>query len=97
MLATNQQGTPIRIGDVATVSIGGNIRRGVVDVDGEGEAVGAVVVMRSGENALNIIKRVKGKHARRAARPRGQAGSHDLQRADWLLDVSVQPHRAALG
>ena len=61
VLATNQQGTPIRIGDVATVSIGGNIRRGVVDVDGEGEAVGAVVVMRSGENALNVIKRVKAK------------------------------------
>jgi Cu(I)/Ag(I) efflux system membrane protein CusA/SilA len=59
VVATNQRGTPLRIGDVATVSIGGNIRRGVVDLDGEGEVVGAVVVMRSGENALNVVKRVK--------------------------------------
>ena len=63
VLATNQQGTPIRIGDVATVSLGGNIRRGVVDLDGQGEVVGGVVVMRSGENALNVIKRVKAKLA----------------------------------
>jgi Cu(I)/Ag(I) efflux system membrane protein CusA/SilA len=63
VVATNQQGTPVRIGDVATVSIGGNIRRGVVDLDGEGEVVGAVVVMRSGENALNVIQRVKAKLA----------------------------------
>lgn len=61
VIATNQQGTPIRIGDVATVSIGGNIRRGVVDLDGQGEVVGGVVVMRSGENALNVIQRVKQK------------------------------------
>lgn len=63
VVATNQQGTPIRIGDVATVSIGGNIRRGVVDLDGQGEVVGGIVVMRSGENALNVIQRVKEKLA----------------------------------
>ncbi len=63
VVATNQQGTPVRIGDVATVSIGGNIRRGVVDLDGQGEVVGAIVVMRSGENALNVIQRVKAKLA----------------------------------
>jgi len=62
-VATNQEGTPIRIGDVATVSIGGNIRRGVVDLDGQGEVVGGIVVMRSGENALNVIQRVKDKLA----------------------------------
>jgi copper/silver efflux system protein len=38
VVATNQQGTPIRIGDVANVSIGGNIRRGLVDLDRAGEA-----------------------------------------------------------
>ena len=63
VLTTNQRGTPVRIGDVATVSIGGNIRRGVVDLDGQGEVVGGVVVMRSGENALNVIRRVKSKLA----------------------------------
>jgi copper/silver efflux system protein len=61
VVATNQQGTPIRIGDVATVSIGGNIRRGLVDLDGEGEVVGGIVVMRYGENALDVIGRVKEK------------------------------------
>jgi copper/silver efflux system protein len=61
VVATNQQGTPIRIGDVATVSIGGNIRRGVVDLDGAGEVVGGIVVMRYGENALDVINRVKDK------------------------------------
>jgi copper/silver efflux system protein len=72
VLATNQQGTPIRIGDVAKVSIGGNIRRGVVDLDGQGEVVGGVVVMRSGENALNVIARVKAKLAEvEASLPQG--------------------------
>jgi Cu(I)/Ag(I) efflux system membrane protein CusA/SilA len=59
VIGTDQKGTPIRIRDVATVSIGGNIRRGVVDLDGKGEVVGGIVVMRSGENALDVIDRVK--------------------------------------
>jgi Cu(I)/Ag(I) efflux system membrane protein CusA/SilA len=63
VVITDQRGTPIRIRDVASVSIGGNIRRGVVDLDGQGEVVGGVVVMRSGENALNVIERVKTKLA----------------------------------
>ena len=61
VVATDSRGTPIRIGDVADVTIGGNIRRGVVDLDGRGEVVGGVVIMRSGENALNVIARVKAK------------------------------------
>lgn len=61
VVTTDARGTPIRIRDVADVTIGGNIRRGLVDLDGRGEAVGAIVVMRSGENALNVIERVKAK------------------------------------
>lgn len=61
VVTTNQEGTPVRIGDVATVSIGGNIRRGIVDLDGQGEVVGGIIVMRSGENALQVIERVKAK------------------------------------
>ncbi|HEY6562597.1 MAG TPA: CusA/CzcA family heavy metal efflux RND transporter [Polyangiaceae bacterium] len=61
VITTNLQGTPIRIRDVASVSIGGNIRRGLVDLNGEGEVVGGIVVMRSGENALNVIERIKEK------------------------------------
>ena len=61
VVATDARGTPIRIRDVADVTIGGNIRRGLVDLDGRGEVVGGIVVMRSGENALDVIARVKAK------------------------------------
>ncbi|MBL8992909.1 MAG: efflux RND transporter permease subunit [Spirochaetia bacterium] len=61
VVTTDSRGTPIRIQDVADVSIGGNIRRGLVDLDGRGEVVGGIVVMRSGENAVEVIKRVKAK------------------------------------
>src|SRR6058998_237777 len=59
--ADPRTGTPIRIAEVATVSFGPDIRRGVSELDGEGEAVGGTVVMRYGENALRIIERVKEK------------------------------------
>jgi copper/silver efflux system protein len=59
VVATDARGTPIRIRDVADVTIGGNIRRGLVELDGRGEVVGGIVVMRSGENALDVIGRVK--------------------------------------
>lgn len=52
-------GTPVLIRDVATVAFGGDIRRGVAELDGEGEVVGAIVVMRHGENALEVIERVR--------------------------------------
>ncbi len=55
------KGTPILIRDVARVSLGPDIKRGVVDLDGEGDTVGGIVIMRSGENALNVIDRVKEK------------------------------------
>ncbi|MEK7347412.1 MAG: efflux RND transporter permease subunit [Candidatus Eisenbacteria bacterium] len=59
--ADARSGTPIRVGDVGTVSFGPDIRRGVTELDGEGEAVGGTVVMRYGENALRVIDRVKQK------------------------------------
>jgi len=52
-------GTPVRLSDVARVRIGGDIRRGFAELDGEGEVVGGIVVMRFGENALQVIERVK--------------------------------------
>ncbi|MEK6646900.1 MAG: CusA/CzcA family heavy metal efflux RND transporter [Candidatus Firestonebacteria bacterium] len=57
----NMQGTPILIKNIAKVSFGPEIRRGVSDLDGEGDTVGGIVVMRHGENALNVIKKVKAK------------------------------------
>lgn len=56
-----ENGTPIRLGDVATVTLGPEMRRGVADLDGQGDAVGGIVIMRQGENALNLIARVKTK------------------------------------
>jgi Cu(I)/Ag(I) efflux system membrane protein CusA/SilA len=52
-------GTPVRVADVADVSVGPDIRRGLTELNGEGEAPGGIVVMRYGENALNVIERVK--------------------------------------
>ncbi len=60
-LAVRDDGTPVFLGDVAQVRIGPDMRRGLADLDGEGEVVGGVVVMRFGENALNVIEGVKAK------------------------------------
>ncbi|MBL4584456.1 MAG: efflux RND transporter permease subunit [Pseudomonadales bacterium] len=54
-------GTPVRLQDVANVHIGPELRRGLVELNGEGEVVGGVVIMRSGENALATIKAVRKK------------------------------------
>jgi Cu(I)/Ag(I) efflux system membrane protein CusA/SilA len=58
-LGTDAQGIPIRLQDVAHIQTGPEARRGVVDLDGEGETVGGIVVMRYGNNALETIERVK--------------------------------------
>jgi len=55
------RGTPILVRDIASVTLGPDMRRGVAELDGKGEVVGGVVVMRHGENALNLIDRVKRK------------------------------------
>jgi|GEM_PF-2311212 len=52
-------GTPVRLSDVATISLGPEMRRGLTDLDGHGDAVGGIVIMRQGENALGVIHRVK--------------------------------------
>jgi len=52
-------GIPVRVADVASVSLGPALQRGQADLDGEGIAVGGIVVMRYGENALDVINRVK--------------------------------------
>jgi Cu(I)/Ag(I) efflux system membrane protein CusA/SilA len=52
-------GTPVRVRDVAQVGIGPDIRRGLAELNGEGEAAGGIVIMRYGENALTVIEAVK--------------------------------------
>ncbi len=58
-LGLNKNGTPLQLRDVADVITGPQIRRGIAELDGEGEVVGAYVVMRFGENAQKTIDRVK--------------------------------------
>jgi len=58
-LGVNDNGTPLLLSDVAEIRLGPQMRRGIADLDGEGEVVGAVVVMRWGENALKTIDAVK--------------------------------------
>jgi Cu(I)/Ag(I) efflux system membrane protein CusA/SilA len=62
-LGLSSQGTPILLKDVAHIRVGPQMRRGIAELDGEGEAVGGIIVMRSGENALATIERVKRKLA----------------------------------
>ncbi|WP_186172592.1 efflux RND transporter permease subunit [Burkholderia gladioli] len=63
VLRTNAAGTPLLLGDVARIQIGPEARRGVVELNGQGEVAGGVVVMRSGKNALSTIEGVKAKLA----------------------------------
>ncbi len=60
-VGVDTNGTPIRIRDIANVQIGPELRRGIVDLNGEGEVVGGVVIMRFGENALATIQNVRAK------------------------------------
>jgi len=61
VLHATSKGIPVRLKDVAKVEIGPEIRRGISDLDGLGDTVGGIVVMRHGENALNVINAVKKK------------------------------------
>jgi Cu(I)/Ag(I) efflux system membrane protein CusA/SilA len=60
-LSASENGTPIRIKDVGRVTTGPDLRRGVADLDGTGDVVSGIVIMRQGQNALDVIDRVKAK------------------------------------
>ncbi|BCL87883.1 efflux RND transporter permease subunit [Ralstonia pseudosolanacearum] len=62
-LATSDGGIAVRLGDVATIQLGPEMRRGIAELDGQGEVAGGVIVMRSGKNALETIDAVKAKLA----------------------------------
>ncbi len=59
VMSNPQTGTPVLVKNVATVTFGPDMRRGVGELDGQGEAVGGVVIMRFGEDAQKVIERVK--------------------------------------
>ena len=58
---TNYNGIPVRVKDIGSVQMGGDLRLGIFDMDGKGEVVGGIVVMRYGENADKVITAVKAK------------------------------------
>jgi len=60
-VGVDDNGTPIRLQDVASVQLGPELRRGVAELNGEGEVAGGVVIMRYGENAMAVIERVRAK------------------------------------
>ena len=62
-LGVNDQGTPVRLDDIADIRLGPQLRRGIAELDGEGEVVGGIIVMRFGENARTTIQGVKARLA----------------------------------
>ncbi len=95
-VGTNGAGTPILLGEVGSVSQGPDQRRGIAELDGEGEAVGGIVVMRYGENALNVIKRVKAKLAEvKSALPEGLEVVPTYDRSQ-LIERSIATLRRTL-
>ncbi|MEO6017572.1 MAG: efflux RND transporter permease subunit [Polaromonas sp.] len=71
-LSTTLAGVSVRLGDVARIQLGPEMRRGIGELDGEGEATGGIIVMRSGKNALETIAAVKEKlKSLQASLPRG--------------------------
>lgn len=63
-VGTNGTGTPVYLKDIARIHLGPEIRRGVAELDGKGEVAGGIVIVRFGENVLDVIERVKAKIAR---------------------------------
>ena len=61
VLARNADGVPVRVRDVGDVTLGPDLRRGIADLNGNGDVVAGIIVMRQGENALTVIDRVKAK------------------------------------
>ncbi len=95
-LGADTRGTPVLLRDVATVQEGPDIRRGITELDGEGEVVGGIVVMRYGENALTVIRAVKEKIAEvESALPEGIEVLPVYDRSE-LIDRSIATLRRTL-
>jgi len=85
LVLKTENGTPIQVKDVATVQLGPEMRRGIADYNGLGDVVGGIVVMRQGENALNVIDRVKAKFAElRPSLPAGVEVVTTYDRSDLI-------------
>ncbi len=86
VLARSPAGVPVRVADVGIVTLGPDLRRGVADWNGQGDAVSGIVVMRQGENALRVIERVKRKLSElEPGLPRGVRIVTAYDRSDLIL------------
>ena len=85
-LTASPTGVPVRVRDVGRVTLGPDLRRGVADLDGRGDAPGGIVVVRQGENALNVIERVKAKlEGLQAGLPKGVKVVSTYDRSELIL------------
>ncbi|MFP5236420.1 MAG: efflux RND transporter permease subunit [Acidobacteriota bacterium] len=85
-----KNGVPVLVKDLGTVTFGPDVRRGAADWQGEGEAVGGIVVMRYGMNALNVIDSVKAKlHSLGPSLPPGVEIVTGYDRS-WLINQSIR-------
>jgi Cu(I)/Ag(I) efflux system membrane protein CusA/SilA len=89
VIKTREGGIPVRVRDIARVELGPEIRRGVAELDGQGEVAAGIVVMRHGENAMNVIRRVK--ERLRAIQPTLPAGVEIVTTYDrsTLIEESI--------
>ncbi len=86
VVGTDEKGTPVLVKNIATVAIGPDIRRGIADLDGEGDTVTGTVIMRFGENALKVIERVKARiHELEPSFPEGVKLVVVYDRSDLIL------------
>ncbi len=89
-------GTPILIRDLGVVTLGPDIRRGIADLNGEGDVVGGIVIMRYGENALRVIERVRAKlEEMKPSLPPGVEIVTTYDRAD-LIERSIETLKGTL-
>src|SRR5512137_1790600 len=96
LVLRSEGGTPVTVKDVATVSLGPEMRRGIADLDGEGDVVGGIVVMRAGENALAVIDRVKAKLEEvKPSLPKGVEVVTTYDRSE-LIDQAIETVRSKL-
>lgn len=96
VLRAGEGATPLTVGDVGQVRMGGDIRRGAADWNGEGEAVSGIVVMRYGENALEVIERVETRiDELRASLPEGVVLRPVYDRSS-LIERAIETLRDAL-
>ncbi|MBS1153546.1 MAG: Heavy metal efflux pump CzcA, partial [Myxococcaceae bacterium] len=85
LVLKTERGTPIQVKDVASVVLGPQMRRGTADLNGQGDVVGGIVVMRHGENALTVIDRVKARLAElRPSLPEGVEVITTYDRSDLI-------------